>query len=144
MTRFLSLMPILGPSLAQLEGQIVAVAKLMTLGVGLVHTHTHALSLSLSVSQTFHCKARKNLFLPTCCCSWVLKALHSPPTHPATPTTTPPKAASAVKMVKLPHAACSSVWKKSRHFGYVRLVGEGGVGVAFFSGGINGAIFIVR
>jgi hypothetical protein len=119
-------MPILGLSLAQLEGQIMAVAKLMTLGVRLAHTH------ALALSQTFHCKGRKNLFLPTWCCSWVRKALHSPPS----------KAASAVKMVKLPHAACSSVWKKSRHFEYVRwgMGREGGV----FSGGINDAIFILR
>ena len=94
-------MPILGPSFAQLESQIMAVVKLMALWVRLphtyararTHTHTHTHTPFLSVAQTFHCKARKNLFLPTWCCSWVRKALPFPPQPP------PPKkkTASAVE-----------------------------------------------
>jgi hypothetical protein len=75
----------------------------------------------LFLSQTFLCKSRKNPFLPTWCHTWVQKVLLPPPL---------PKAASAVKMVKLPQYACSLAWENSSH--YQSLGGEWG-----FSGGIK-------
>jgi hypothetical protein len=61
----------------------MAVAKLMALD----GRQAGRQARPFSVSQTFHCKGRKNPFLPTWCCSWVRKALHfrRPPPPPPPP-----------------------------------------------------------